>query len=190
MEAPKKDDHSDPSLLTTQQLWREISALKELLESKIEGLETAIKVAHEDLVRVPTEVQKQVGSLKELHDEKFKGIEERFKERDSRTQVVAELNQKAIDAALQAAKEIVGVQTQASNDAIAKSEAATTKQIDAQGILINATEKTLDDKIGAVKETVTIIESRTTGGNAVWAWLFGAAGAAIGIVAIIISVVK
>jgi hypothetical protein len=177
-------------MLTTQQLWREISALKELLETKIDAIETAVKVAHDDLVRVPTEVQKQVGSLKELHDEKFRGIEERFRESDSRTQVIAELNQKAIDAALQAAKEIVGVQTQAGNEAIAKSEASTTKQIDSQGVLISTTAKTLDDKIAAVKETVTTIEARTTGGNAAWAWVIASGGLLIGVAAIIISVLN
>jgi hypothetical protein len=150
-----------------------------LFGTKFDAFEKAIEVAHQDMVRVPTEVQKQVGSLKELHDEKFKGIATRFDERDARTKEVAELNQKAIDAALQAAKE-----------AVAKSEAATTKQIDSLGTLIATTAKTSDDKIAAVKENVTIIESRANGGNAVWGWVFGAIGMVAGIVAVLVSVLK
>jgi len=58
----------DPTSLTTQQLWREIASLKELMFSRLLAIETSIEVAHEDMVRVPTDVQKQVGGLKELHE--------------------------------------------------------------------------------------------------------------------------
>lgn len=70
----------DPSSLTTQQLWREVAALKELLQSQLDSMEKAITVAHEDLVRVPTDVQKQVGNLKELQDAKFAAGIERHSE--------------------------------------------------------------------------------------------------------------
>lgn len=66
---------TDPTLLTTQAVALEISHLKELLETRIGAIENAIEVAHEDMVRVPTDVMKQVGTLKELHEEKFKDHE-------------------------------------------------------------------------------------------------------------------
>jgi hypothetical protein len=66
---------SDPSSLTTQQLWRETAALKELLESHIKALEKSVTVAHEDLVRVPTDIDKQIGTLKELLESKIECAE-------------------------------------------------------------------------------------------------------------------
>lgn len=91
----------DPTRLTTEQLWREIAALKEII-----------------LFRV--------GSLKELHESKFTSVERQFAD--------AKI---ALDAALQAAEKAVGKQTEAFADSIAKSETATTKQIDALGSWID-----------------------------------------------------
>lgn len=156
----------DPTALTTQQLQREVSSLKELLETRIEALERATKVAHDDLVRVPTEVQKTVSALENLHNEKFlsvhtelasrtllylekfESIQTQFKERDARTEQTTKDGKTAVDAALQAAKEAVG-----------KSESTTVKQIDQLGVLINEKSRSLDDKITDAKERLTRIES-------------------------------
>jgi regulator of replication initiation timing len=58
----------DPSALSTQQVFREVGLLKELVFTRLESVEHGIAVAHEDVVRVPTEVQKQLGGLRELHE--------------------------------------------------------------------------------------------------------------------------
>lgn len=58
---------------TTEPLFHEIRSLKELVYTRIRALEKAVEVAHEDLVRVPTEVQKAVGTLKDLHEAKIEG---------------------------------------------------------------------------------------------------------------------
>ena len=142
----------DPSSLTTQQLWREILNLRELLESRIISIEKSIEVAHDDLVRVPTDVQKQVGNLKELHDEKFRSIQVQFDERDTRTEQKDRDTKIAIDAAFQSA-----------SLAVAKSEAVTTKQIDQQGTLIQTTAGGLSGQIGDLKERLTRLESQGIG---------------------------
>jgi hypothetical protein len=72
---------SDPTPLTTAQLLREIASLKELVLSKIEAIDKAITVAHDDLVRVPTDVQKQVGTLKDLHGALIEGIQKELVDR-------------------------------------------------------------------------------------------------------------
>ncbi len=153
----------DPSSLTTQQLWREILNLRELMEarisgveeltdSRITGIEKSIEVAHNDLVRVPTDVQKQVGNLRDFHDEKFRGIEARFLERDIRfTQKDADMKT-AIEAAFRSA-----------SSAVAKSEAATAKQIDQQGTLIQTQTQALGGQISDVKDRLTRLESTGTG---------------------------
>lgn len=95
---PVGSDHSkdtalpDPSALTTQALWREVGHLKQLTFARIDDLnaitnarldaiEKAIDVAHEDMVRWPTDVDKQVGRLKELHAMQFCENDKRYSER-------------------------------------------------------------------------------------------------------------
>lgn len=65
-------------VLSPEQLWREMASLKELLLTRIEAIEKGIAVAHDDLVRVPTEIQKAIGNLKELHEVKIHAVEAKF----------------------------------------------------------------------------------------------------------------
>jgi hypothetical protein len=130
---------TDPSSLATAALQREIAHLSERTDLQIEGLERtlsvridgvveAAKVASDNLVRVPTEVQKAIASEHSLTDEKlarietrldgmaklkheqFQGIQTQFDERDLRATQQAQAAEKAVAAALQAAKEMMGEQ--------------------------------------------------------------------------------
>lgn len=58
---------------TTVQILREIALLKELVFTRLNAMDTAVAVFHDDLVRVPTDVTRQVGSLKELLESRFIG---------------------------------------------------------------------------------------------------------------------
>lgn len=89
-------------------LEEKIGGTEKVLTGEIANIQRAIQLAHENLVRVPTDVDKAVGNLERLHNEKFKGIDQRFID-----------NQKALDAALASQKE-----------AVIKSEIGFTKQID------------------------------------------------------------
>lgn len=57
---------SDPSELTTRQMLREIAMLKELTGARQDAADKAAALFHEDLVRVPTAVDKAVMGLKDL----------------------------------------------------------------------------------------------------------------------------
>jgi hypothetical protein len=72
----------DPTLLTTENLRREVNTLREILEAKMDG-------------------------LRELHEEKFSSIDVRFSERDTRTEQTSRDSKLAVDAALQAAEKAV-----------------------------------------------------------------------------------
>jgi len=188
---------ADPTPLTTQQLWREIGALKELIMSRLEAMDTAIVVAHEDLVRVPTDVQKQVGNLKDLHDEKFSGIiqefsnrdalyaekfasiQVQFKERDTRAEQTTKDGKTAVDAALQAAKEAVG-----------KSETATVKQIDQQAALIGTATRALDDKITDTKDRLTRLEGKGEGSKATNDHMYLVAGIVIAVLGLAVAFLR
>lgn len=177
----------DPSPLTTQLVWREVASLKELVISRLDAMEMAIRVAHDDLVRVPTDVQKQVGTLKELHEEKIaalrrdiEAIETLMPELNRLGTEVAQLGvaiashkelytgskQEAKDAvqyALAAAKESVAEQNKSSTMAISKSETAFSKQIEGLATLLGTTANAIEGKVSDLKDRLTTIESKVEG---------------------------
>lgn len=192
----------DPSILTTKQLEREIAQLRELLEGKLtigvtnneatkkiietrlEGMDKAIKLVQDGADKLPFRIDEKIQSLKDVqlekldaltntHSEKFSSIQTQFRERDVRTEQSSKDSKVAVDAALQAAKEAVGEQNKSSALAIAKSEASTTKQIDQITVLIANMTKAFDDKIGDVKDRLTRIEGESSGGRNMWGYVFG-----------------
>jgi hypothetical protein len=155
----------DPTALTTQQLTREISALKEVMFTRLDGMDRAIILFNENITRVPTDTDKQISHLREFilqmfstQDERFEGIQTQFRERDIRVEQTAKASKEALDAALQAAKEAVGKQNDSFAQSIAKVEAAFTKQMDQLGILITNTVTAINDKIDDLKGRLALIE--------------------------------
>lgn len=175
----------DPTLLTTQQLLREMANLREVIFTRLDGNDRAIVLFNENLTRVPTDTDKQVQHLRELHEERivsvetgaslqlkaaidkftemFASIQVQFRERDVRSESSKIASDIALAAALQAAKEAVGEQNKSSTAAISKSEASTIKQIEQMGTLIQQVGKALDEKFSDVKDRLTLIEGRTAG---------------------------
>lgn len=171
---------ADPSALTTSAILREISNLEKLLSARIDAVEKAVDTAHENLVRVPTEVDKAIGQLKMVVDERgnalnerfgtvserFVSIQTQFSERDTRTDQTSRDSKVAVDAALQAAKEAVGEQNRSSALAISKSEVATMKQIDQMGTLIASNVAGIATSINDLKERLTRLEGSNLGSRA------------------------
>jgi len=108
-------------------------------------------------------IDEKTAHLQALHGERFHSISTQFIERDVRTEQTSRDSKVAVDAALQAAKEAVGEQNRSSALAIAKSEAATVKQIDQQGLLIQTATGALNDKIEDIKDRLTRIEGMGVG---------------------------
>jgi hypothetical protein len=142
----------DPTTLTTEQLRRELSALREIITARLDGYDRATQLLSETVNRTPTIVQTEISHVRELMteklgslggqaEEKFASIEKQFEERDVRTSQAATAAGEALKAALQAAKEAVFEQAQAAAKAADKTELSTTKQID----LIQGQIKTLGD---------------------------------------------
>jgi uncharacterized LabA/DUF88 family protein len=130
----------DPTILTTEQLLREVDRAKELLLATLDGLD-----------RVTQEKFRSV-------DRQFSLVEQQRIEQKVDTKA-------AVDAALIAQKEAVKEQTTASERAIAKSEAATTKQLEQ----LNATFTTAINGVAAslqdCKDRVAKLESLKQGGK-------------------------
>lgn len=142
----------DPTLLTTQQLQRELLSLRELMESRIKPIEDDVEILRSHQEKGPDRTAIEVGHLKELCFEKFAGVNVRFLERDVRIEQTSKDNKTAITAAFDAAKE-----------AVSKSETNFSKQIDQQGVLVKEIRDGLTSKIDGVKDRVTTIEGNTAG---------------------------
>lgn len=150
----------DPTVLTTQQLLREIGLSREIIETRLNGMDKAIELLQAATDRQPTVIAAAVSDLQELHEEKFRSIEVQFRERDTRTDQTSRDSKVAVDAALSAQVKSVDAQNISNALAIAKSEAGFTKQIDQIGTLIQATGKATDDKIDDIKTRLNSVEGR------------------------------
>lgn len=167
----------DPTVLTTAQIFRSIEALKELMFTRIEGMDKALDQAAKAVELAEKETNRQISTLDKVvtekfnvmhqrfavEEERFKSIATQFSERDTRTEETARQNKTSVDAALQAAKEAVGEQQKANAAAISKSEAGFTKEIDGIKLLLNQITKAADDKIDDLKTRVNVSENRATG---------------------------
>jgi len=159
----------DPTVLTTQQLIAAIAATRELLEARLDAMDTATMLNKQATDQIPRMIDEKVCQLRKLTDEKFSSIDIQFRERDTRADKIAELGQKALEAALSAAKEAVG-----------KTEIAFTKQIDATAEQIQAEKRATDGKFEDVKARLGTLEASintravvTTEGRGQINWMVG-----------------
>jgi len=153
----------DPTALTTQQLLREIGLLREILEARLAGTDRIVTLLRDDLTHLSGLIDEKITAVRQVHEEKFASVQTQFRERDVRTEQSSKDSKVAVDAALQAAKEAVGAQNTSNSVAIAKSEAATAKQIDQMALLIATGNKAVDDKFDDLKERMTRFEGRDAG---------------------------
>lgn len=192
---PEVIPNPDPSKLTTEQLLRvstsseavfgaRLEGVRQAFASRLDGMDKAIELIQRTVDRSPS-----IAELNAKFEEKFNSIQTQFAERDTRTEQTSKDSKVAVDAALQAAKEAVGEQNKSSALAIAKSEAATTKQIEQMGALFTTTTGGLSDKIDDLKDRVTAAEANKKGGHDVWGYVFGGVGLLFGVVVGIIAIV-
>jgi len=153
----------DPTTLTTQQMLREVASLKELLLTRMDAMDHATTLRIETWHDEPKKMRDLVQNLEQLHAEKFSSIAQQFAERDTRTEQATSSGAQALAAALQAAKELVGAQGEASAAAAVKSETSFTKQIDQIGTIIQTLEKALDARITELKERIDRGEGNASG---------------------------
>jgi hypothetical protein len=195
MDSTGSTPRPDPTILTTQQLLREIATSREVvektlegfrtvLETRLDGMDKAISLTQSHTDKLPSVVMEAVGQLQRLHEEKFRSVEKQFTERDTRTDKMAEATSTAVTAALQAAKEAVGKQS----DQI-------TKQIDQIVVLITTMQKGQDDKTEDIKSRMNMIESRLNGlegqrkgAGDVWGYVIGFVGVLVAAVTAIATV--
>ena len=182
----------DPTRLTTDQLRREMSALREILTARLDGMDRATTLLSETVNRTPTVIQTEIAHVRELVDERFRtadrrfveadlryqqrfderdlrfkeefgGVQLQFQERDVRTGQAATASAQALAAALQAAKEAVFEQAQAAAKAAEKTELSFSKQIEQIQLQIRTVSEGLGDKIDDLKGRIDRGEGNSSG---------------------------
>ena len=149
----------DPSLATTAALDRDIGHLQELFAGQLNDIAKDLarfRDNHDERHR--DVVDAAISHLKELCEVKFGGIQRQFDERDLRFAQSAAAADEAIKAALAAAKE-----------AVAKSEATFTKEIDSIKELISTTARSTDQQIRDIKDEQTGARGKGAGIDKTWA---------------------
>lgn len=161
----------DPTVLTTEQLLREIGNVREVtkgeldvLRERLRGIDTATELLGESMNRVPSEVDKQISHLRELDEEKFRSIAVQFLERDTRSERESKDNKVAVDAAFAAQKEAASKEGESNQKAIDKSEKATAETLNKQADLFKSKNDALDAQIADLKDRVGRLESTKAGG--------------------------
>ena len=136
----------DPTTLTNELVSKAVESAVQRLEARLDG---ADKLTNE-----------RIKALIETVNVFKISINERFQLGDVQTEKAARDVKSAVDAAFAAAKEAVGEQNKSNALSIAKSEVATTKQIDQLTENLRLSVKTTDDKIGDLKDRILAMEAR------------------------------
>jgi hypothetical protein len=134
--------------------------------ARLDAIEKAVALQHDDLVRVPTQLDRAVTSLKDLisswisvRDERFQRIDKQFEQDAKLREQLAIANSTAIAAALQAAEKAVVTQNAERIAATAKSDAAFAEQLKQLQSLTTASIQAIDLRLADLKDRVTRSES-------------------------------
>ena len=169
----------DPTLLTTENLRREIANLKELLEAMIRSGDAAREALHGLIIS-------EIKVLSSVTDQRFESIATQFAERDKRTEQLSLADKTAIAAALQAQKEAAGATNESNSVALAKMENNFTKLIDQGQTLLQSVAKNMDDKINDLKSRIDTGEGQSKGKIDVWGYVAGIVGLLIAFASVMI----
>lgn len=184
----------DPTVLTTEQLQREILQIRELIEARLKGNREALdikcdtlekdisklradaKYQQEQLERkIQESVTASIIQLKETRDEKFKTITVQYED-----------SKQAMAAALVSQREIATAQNAFTAASFAKSEATFTKLIDQTQTIVNTVTKAMDDKINDLKSRIDKSEGRGRGSADMWGYVIGVVGMMIAVATVVV----
>jgi hypothetical protein len=172
----------DPTLLTTDNLRREVSGLKELLSTRIDAYGQVMDVYRDTIehdrsttiqLNRAAVLEERVKALESLMEEKFLKVGLQIEETRSSTQLQIRERDVRTDKTAGDAFTAVQAAFSAQKEAASKSEDNITKYIDNMMILINqskqgnddrfnAASKYNDDRYSEIRERLTAIEARAS----------------------------
>lgn len=148
----------DPTLLTTENLRREIANLKELQETRQSAMGDRLQALHELIVA-------KIEVLANVTTQQFISINDKFAEKD-----------KAVSVGLSAQKEAAAAQQDSNTAATLKMEDNFTKLLDQGRDLLSEVRRNTDIQIGDIKSRLDKGEGQSKGAGDTWGWIFGAMG--------------
>ncbi len=155
---PQLKPTPDPTVLTTEQLQREVSTINRELElRKASSLREMLSL--EELVKT------LINGLDHVMSEKFVSIATTFELIEKQRVEQKKDTKDAVDAALTAQKEAVKEQTTAFGLATAKSEAAMTEQLKQLNATFTAAIKGVTDLLNDTKDRISKMEAMRLGGE-------------------------
>lgn len=158
----------DPTILTTENLRREIANLKELMETRLNAGKSEIVALH-DLIMAKIEVLASVTS------QQFISISDKFAEKD-----------KAVSVGLSAQKEAAAAQQDSNTAATQKMEDNFTKLLDQGRELLSEVRRNTDVQISDIKSRL----DKGDGSTNAWGYMVGIIGTLIGVGSLIVTFLK
>ena len=159
----------DPTALTNALVNSAVGNLEARILVRLDGMERATELRLGEMHKIPADIDREIVHLRSFIEQKFKGVEIKFDgialqfaERDIRVDTGARSSKEALDAALLAAKELVGATNLANAEAATKAETSFLKSLDQITTLIKSTADATDARIADLKERI----DRGEGGNA------------------------
>lgn len=173
----------DPTVLTTEALQRGLQSERDHTDALGRRLEAAIAA-----VRSLFETQDSAAA--QLAVERVRSMEEHFRLVETQRVEQKVDTKSAVDAALIAQKEAYREQTTASERAVAKSDAATTKQIEQLTLTFRAGLDGLTTLLGDTKDRVGVIEATRQGGIEQHSQQQSGIGATVSVLGLVVAVVS
>jgi hypothetical protein len=152
-------------VLTTEQLYQEISALREVIEAHPSNVDKATPLLPETVVARQAVTDQQINHPGELHGEGFGSIDGRILDCDVHVEQASIAGKTIFDVALQALTETAEEQHATT---IAKAGIATIKQIDSLHAIIESNNDALIVRFGELKERLDRCEATTRGAREKW----------------------
>lgn len=179
----------DPTERTIESLLRENAWLREVIETRLDGMDKAIKLLQDTADKFPARMDEKIEAAVGIHEEKFSSIATQFEERDKRGEREARDNKLAVDAAFAAQEKQAAAQNKSNAEASNKSESSITGQITTNAELVRTEMRGMRDAFNDMKDRVTRLESEKTGSHQTIAAGQASGNYVVGIVSAIIAVV-
>lgn len=203
----------DSAPMSTSQVLREVMSLEHLAMQRMDAIEKAVTVAHENLVRVPTDVDKAIGHLHELMNEVVAHLRLMMDERDLRYDQRFKAQTEAVSTAMTAAEKAVAAALSAADRAVAKAETASErrfesvnefraslndmtrlliprseadKQFGAIAEKVDSLHRSISEKVDSLQQRMDKTEGSGAGLQKGWGILLGLIGLVSSVVAIVV----
>ena len=154
----------DPTELTDKAIAKAVTLMTQYVDGKYSVIQQIVEDRNTSIALVNEERKEQFASLKELMTDRISSMEtltdEKFAAAERQRLEQKQDTKAAVDAALTAQKEAVKEQTTASERAIAKSEAATNKQLEQQQVTVSTAVDALRWAIDEVYPGANVCEFR------------------------------